>query len=86
MVLSQYMQLDPSKPPVPINAEGPDVAYALFPEERVDEYGILPSGGVVGTAKNFFRAIGLAVKAAVFAELPKSRKTALIRKRKTLYD
>lgn len=58
-VLPQYIMFDPTKPPVPINAENDDVIVNLFPEEQTMFGGKLPSaGGIAGTAKSIFRAMG----------------------------
>lgn len=83
-VLPQYIVTDPTKPPVPAGAEGPDIVVNLFPEE--DENFALPrtSGGVMGTVKALYRALGFGSTPAAEPE-PQSRKTALIRRKGSLY-
>ena len=57
-VLPQYIMFDPTKPPVPLDAEGDGVIVNLFPEERQDLGRIPSSGGIAGTAKAIYRALG----------------------------
>lgn len=57
-ILPQYLMLDPTKAPVPLNAENESVIVDLFPEEKVN-VGLGPSaGGVAGTVKAIYRALG----------------------------
>ena len=57
-ILPQYYMFDPTKPPVPIDAESESVVVNLFPEEKQDLGRTASSGGVAGTAKALYRAIG----------------------------
>lgn len=81
-VLPQYIMADPTKPPIPVGAEGEDSVFLLFPEEKQETE--MRTGGIVGTAKNFFRALGLG------KEEPKpkteSRQIAERRRKDGLYD
>ena len=83
-VLQQYVQLDPSKPPLPLTAEGEDVVFQLVPEE--ERKGMkMPSGGVWGTIKSIYRALGLPREDQVAPEdVPESRKVALRRRKGSL--
>lgn len=79
-VLPQYIMFDPTKPPVPLDAEGDSSILNLFPEEKV-LFGRMPSsGGVAGTAKAIFRALGFS-KPVV--EKAPSQKTATKRRRES---
>lgn len=60
LVKPKYVTTDPTQPPVPLTAE--DDIYVLYPEEAMNQGKLMPSGGVVGTAKSFFRAIGFALE------------------------
>lgn len=60
LVKPKYLLTDPTMPPIPLTAE--DAVYVLYPEEAMLREGKpSPSGGVVGTAKAFFRAISFAL-------------------------
>ncbi len=87
-VLPQYLQLDPTKPPVPLNAEDPEYLYELFPDERPDEGEATPSTGIMGTVRSAFKAIGFAIeiKEQIRKRMPKSRKVADKRGKSTLFD
>lgn len=79
-VLPQYLMFDPTKPPVPIDAEGDSAILNLFPEEKV-EFGRMPSsGGVAGTAKAIYRALGFGKPKPVHAP---SQTTATKRRRES---
>jgi hypothetical protein len=56
-VLQQYVLFDPTRPPVPVNSD--QDTFDLYPEE---EKPVDPRLGVIGTAKAFFRALGIARK------------------------
>ena len=83
-VLPQYIMTDPSKPPIPIGAEGEDAIFLMFPEEKEEGKPTLRAGGVVGTAKNLFRALGFGKE----EKPPKteSRQIAERRRKGSLYD
>ena len=73
VVLQQYFMFDPTKPPVPVDAEGDNVILNLFPEEK-QEFARMPSsGGIAGTVKAIYRAVGFKI-AKVIEE--KSQKVA----------
>lgn len=58
-VLPQYIIVDPTQPPIPLNEED-DPLEALYPElasEEAKKKKIPMVGGMVGTAKAIFRAI-----------------------------
>ena len=77
-VLPQYLMFDPMKPPIPIDAEGDGAIVNLFPEEKV-EFGRIPSsGGIAGTAKALYRALGFGKPKPVH---PPSQKTATKRRK-----
>lgn len=60
LIKPQYLLTDPTMPPIPITAEDP--VYVLYPEEAMERKGKpAPSGGVIGTAKAFFRAVSFAL-------------------------
>src|ERR1700751_766657 len=60
-VLPQYVMTDPTKPALPLSMESEDALYMLFPEERPNEGEAPPPvGGIMGTAKAIFRALGFA--------------------------
>ena len=80
-VLPQYIMFDPLKPPVPLDAEGDSAIVNLFPEERMQAgYPVQSSGGVAGTVKSIFRAIGFAKPKPVQTE---SQKVATKRRRES---
>ena len=87
-VLPQYLQLDPTKPPVPLNADDAEYLYEVFPEERPQEGEDIPLTGVMGTVKSAFKVIGLFKD--IIAErkktVTKSRKVADKRGKSTLFD
>ena len=76
-VLPHYIQSDPTKPPVPLDAENPEYLYELFPDERPED-GVAPKlTGVMGTVRSIFSAIGFVrdvVKAGKNDGVPKSRR------------
>jgi len=74
-VLPQYVMLDPTKP-VPIGVEGDDAEFTMFPEEKDNR--VRSSGGVVGTAKALYRALGFGKQEEQAP--PESRKVAAKRK------
>jgi hypothetical protein len=79
-VLPQYYMFDPTKPPIPLDAENDSVIVNLFPEER-SELGRMPSsGGVAGTVKAIYKAIGF-VKEKVLPVV--SQKTAKKRRQES---
>lgn len=88
-VLPQYIQTDPTKPPVPLDAESPDYLYEIFPDEKPEPGMPAPLTGVMGTVRSVFKAIGL-FQAATPEEkekaIPKSRKVARRRQKSTLFD
>ena len=79
-VLTQYVQLDPTKPPIPRDAEGEDSIFILYPEEKDNR--VRSSGGIIGTAKAVYRALGFGKEPD--GEVPESRKTAVRRRRGSL--
>lgn len=79
-VLPQYYMFDPTKPPVPLNAESDDVILNLFPEEKQEFMRMPSSGGVAGTVKSIFRAVGFG-KPKV--EQSTSQKTAAKRRKES---
>ena len=87
-VLPQYLQTDPTKPPIPLNAESADYLYDVFPDERPEEGQLIPRSGVMGTVRSVFSAIGFFKEMVQEAakKVPKSRKIAEKKKRETLFD
>ena len=88
-VLAQYIQTDPTKPPVPLNAESPEFMYEIFPDERPQEGEQPKQTGVMGTIQSIFRVIGFGKQIAEKKKaepLPKSRRIAEERKKTTLFD
>ena len=88
-VLPQYVMTDPFKPPMPLSAESAEVMFEIFPEERpAPGENPPPSGGIMGTAKSVYRAMGFAMEIAKekIKALPKSRKVADRNKRKSVFD
>jgi hypothetical protein len=94
-VLPQYrMTWDINRGPVPIDAEGPEVMFDIFPEERPPEGEAPPRvGGIMGTVKSVFRALGFSKEPQVVingkvipTEVPKSRQAAIRKRKSTLYD
>ena len=84
LVEPQYLMTDPTMPPVPLTAE--DDVYLLYPEEAVYREGKLPpSGGVVGTAKAFFRAVSFAL-GLTDEKPPESKKVARRQRGGGLYE
>jgi len=79
-VLSRYVQLDPTNPPIPRDAEGEDSIFILYPEERDNR--VRSSGGIIGTAKAVYRALGFGKQPD--AEPPESRKIAIRRRKGSL--
>ncbi len=80
-VLPQYVMTDPTKPPIPLYAQMEDAEFEMFPEERDNR--VKSSGGVVGTVKAIYRALGFGREPEPTP--PKSKIT--VRQRKTgLYD
>jgi hypothetical protein len=80
-ILPQYIMFDPTKPPVPIDAEGDSVIVNLFPEEMQHAgQQAQSSGGVAGTAKSIFRAMGFLKPKTVPTE---SQKVATKRRRES---
>lgn len=60
-VLNQYqISADMNRIPIPVNDDGLEQGVLmLYPEEGLEQTGILPqSGGVVGTVRAIFRAFG----------------------------
>jgi hypothetical protein len=88
-VLPHYIQSDPTKPPVPLDAENPEYLYELFPDERPED-GVAPKlTGVMGTVRSIFSAIGFVrdvVKAGKNDGVPKSKKVAGRRPKSSLFD
>lgn len=82
-VLPQYIMTDPTKPPVPIGAEGEDSVFLLFPEEKQEGTPQM-SGGIIGTAKSFFRALGFGKEEEI--QKTESRQIAERRRKGGLYD
>jgi hypothetical protein len=86
-VLAQYRLPDPMSPPVPIDVDQ-DIAQGvlmLYPEASLAEDGRVPSsGGVIGTVKSIFRALGFAQPKDVEPE--PSKTIAVGKRRKGLYD
>ncbi len=79
-VLPQYLMLDPTKPPIPADAEGDGIILNLFPEEQ-EHYSRVPSsGGVAGTIKAIYRALGFKIEKP---SEPVSQKTATKRRRES---
>ena len=88
-VLPQYFSTDPSKPVIPFSAEDAETMYMMFPEERPPAGEAPPPvGGIIGTAKAIFRALGCSreIEVKQKAEVPVSGKTAAKRRKTTLYD
>lgn len=83
-VLPQYIMTDPTKPPIPIGAEGEDAVILLFPEE--EQEGPKPmAGGIMGTAKSIFRAFGFGKDKEQAS--PESKQVATRRRKgSSLYD
>jgi hypothetical protein len=79
-VLPQYYMFDPTKPPVPVDAENEDVIVNMFPEEQGDIGRIPSSGGIAGTAKAIYRALGFIARKLV---PEKSQATAAKRRRES---
>lgn len=74
-VMPQYVMLDPTKP-IPFGVEGDDAEFAMFPEEK--DTRVRSSGGVVGTAKALYRALGFGKQEEQAS--PESRKVAARRR------
>lgn len=87
-VLPQYLQLDPTKPPVPIHADDAEYLYEIFPDERPEPGEDIPMTGVMGTVRSAFKVVGFLKD--IIAErrkaIPKSRKVANKRGKSTLFD
>lgn len=78
-VIPQYIMTDPTKPPVPMEAElGEDAAFLLFPEDK-PVGNAPPIGGIAGTLKAIYRAIGFG-KQASSEEIPESKRVVLKRR------
>lgn len=93
-VLPQYAIPDPTKPPVPIDMSDELAAgiLLLYPEAQLEEEGVVPfSGGVVGTVKSIFRALGFkgkqppSVGEPQVEENPPSKEIAMAKKGTGLY-
>lgn len=87
-VLPHYIQMDPTKPPVPIDAESPDYLYDLFPDERPEDGMPTAVTGVMGTVRSVFSAMGF-IRDIIQAKkeaVPKSRKVAGKRAKSSLFD
>ena len=87
-VLAQYIQLDPTKPPVPNNAESAEYLYDVFPDERPIDGQQAPMTGVMGTVRSVYQAVGFLkdIVAKKMKVLPKSRKLADKKAGGSLYD
>lgn len=84
LVKPKYLTTDPTMPPIPLTAE--DDVYILYPEEAsLREGKPSPSGGVVGTAKSFFRAISFAL-GLVNEKPPESKKMGRRQRGGGLYE
>lgn len=87
-VLPQYIATDPTKPVVPLNAEDAESMYLMFPEERpIEGEAPPPVGGIMGTAKAIFRALGFAkdIERQQQEDIPQSKKVATKRRKSSLY-
>lgn len=84
----QYVMTDPQGVPTPVNAE--KAVFLLFPEEEMPDGALVKpvAGGIVGTAKSIYRALGFGKsREEREAELPKSKKIAKTRRKKsTLFE
>jgi hypothetical protein len=87
-VLSQYIQTDPTKPPVPMNAESEDYLYDVYPDQRPEEGQQAPMTGVMGTVRSVYQAVGFLkdIVAKKMKSIPKSRKLADKKAGGSLYD
>lgn len=86
-VLAQYKLPDPSSPPVPIDIDDDLSAgvLLLYPETKLAEDGRVPfSGGVIGTVRSIFRALGFLQPEE--KEPTPSKTIATNKRRKGLYD
>lgn len=79
-VLPQYVISDPTKPPVPVDVALDNAEFQMFPEEQ--DTRVRNVGGVVGTVKAVFRALGFGKEEE--PEAPESRKTAIRRRKGSL--
>lgn len=62
-VLAQYAQIDPTKPPIPLDYDVAEQSgvLLLYPDAELEDNGIVTaqSGGVVGTVKSIFKVLSL---------------------------
>jgi len=87
-VLPQYVMTDPTKPVLPYAADADDYLYMVFPEERPAEgQAPPPVGGIMGTAKAIFRALGFGkeIEQQRKDDIPQSGKIAAKRRKSSLY-
>ncbi len=68
-VLPQYLMFDPTKPPIPLNAENEDVIVNLFPEEKINVGNRSSTGGgVAGTVPGGVVGAAGAAKKVLYAQ------------------
>jgi hypothetical protein len=83
----QYVMTDPLGVPVPRAAE--NSMFLLFPEEEMEDGQLVKpiAGGIAGTAKAIYRAIGFTVtKIAQQIALPESKKIAIRNRKSKLFE
>lgn len=87
-VLPQYqLSMDKDRIPIPLDIgdEMQSGVLMLYPEERLEQDGIVPqSGGVVGTVKSIFKVLGLYKPPD--EEPVKSKEVAIKKRKRGLYD
>lgn len=83
----QYVLTDPMGAPVPRDAE--NSMFLLFPEEELEDGQLVKpiAGGIAGTAKAIYRAIGFTVsRVAAQILLPESKKIAQRKRKSKLFE